>query len=153
MWRRIGLWWFLGCLVKKKVIPSVLCRRQSCDNQGCLSWALEKGPRHQYLQSLTNSPGSLSEVFLQYLLSIHSLPQCYSILRLLAFKHLHVCLISDGVKAITCSHGPSTIHSLHQALWHSLLCAASIKSPPRSRLRSDYSVKTVLADCTHDRHG
>lgn len=100
------------------------------------------GPDTNICNAHTNSPGSLSEVCLQYLLSIHSLPQFYSILTPLAFKHIHAHFIFDGVKAISCSQGPSTIHFLHQALWPLLICVASIK-PPRSSLRSDYSAKTV----------
>lgn len=108
-----------------------------------------EGPRHQVLWC-PYSPGSLSEVCLQYVLSTHSLPQFYSILRFPAVKHIQVHLIFGDFKAITCSKAPVQPISFirpHDPHW---LSAGSIQTALGSRLWSDYSAKTDLADFTHD---
>lgn len=75
--RRISLWWLPDWSAEKS--EPVACRRWSCAHWGCPSWALGRCPATKCVMTLL--PGSLSEMFLQYLVSSHSLPPFSSILR------------------------------------------------------------------------
>lgn len=95
-----------GVLMIRLKAPSTTGRRIHCG--GCWTtvchWPGEV-PTHQYSQHPSKFLRFLSEVLLQYLLSIHSLPQFYSTLWLLDFRYIQAYLIFYGVQAITWSQG------------------------------------------------
>lgn len=93
------------------------------------------------------SLGSLSEMFLQYLVSSHSLPPFSSILRFPAFKHIQLQLMFEEFR-------PSFVLKAQVrsvSFTDPVAFIYPLQGPPKpSGLWSGYSTKTALADFTHD---